>query len=100
MSGRIRRIVGMLRAVALLCVVAMPVSAAKPEGVFAPAGDIVISGICDFDVLVETIVNKEYATTHFDKAGNPTRTHVAGHLVQRISRVGGTTSLVLNVSAP
>jgi hypothetical protein len=79
---------------------AAPVSAAKPDRSFAPAGDIVISGICEFDVLVETIANKEYSTTFFDRSGNVTRTQVAGHLVERVSRIGGDTSIVLNVSGP
>src|SRR6186997_1172715 len=93
MSDRTRRITATLAALALLGIVAAPVSAAKPERVFAPAGDIVISGICAFDVLVETVVNKEYTTTHVDRAGNPTRTHVSGRLVQRISRIGSDSSI-------
>jgi hypothetical protein len=86
-------------AVAVLALAA-PVSAAKPDRSFAPAGDIVVSGICEFDVLIETVANNEYFTTFFDRSGNVTRMQVAGHLVQRTSRVGGDTSIVLNVSGP
>ena len=89
-----------LAAAAVVLALAAPVSAAKPERSFAPAGDIVISGICEFDVLVETIANNEYSTTFFDRSGNVTRTQVAGRLVERVSRIGGDTSIILNVSGP
>ena len=100
MAHRFGRIVGLGSAVILVLALAGPVAAAKPERAFAPADDIVVSGICAFDVLIETVVNKEYATTFFDQDGNVTRTQISGHLVQRVSRVGGDRAIVLNVSGP
>ena len=100
MSRRFGRASLILVAAASVLALAAPVSAAKPDRSFAPADDIVISGICEFDVLVETIANNEYYTTFVDRSGNVTRTQVAGRFVQRVSRIGSDTSVVLNVSGP
>jgi hypothetical protein len=41
--------------------------------VFLPAGDAVISGVCDFDLGITVLENNEYITTFFDQEGNVTR---------------------------
>jgi hypothetical protein len=87
-------------ALALVLVLASPVAAAKPDRSFAEAGDIVVSGYCDFDVIEHPLSNNEYFTTFFDGHGNVTRTHVAGRLVLELINVDSGDSIVINSSGP
>jgi hypothetical protein len=56
--------------------------------------------MCDFAVLAEVVVDNEYITTYFDKAGNPTRAHISGRLVVRLTNMETDASVVRNISGP
>lgn len=87
-------------ALALVVVLAAPVAAAKPDRSFAEAGDILVSGYCDFDVIEHPLSNKEYFTTFYDRDGNVRRSHVAGRLVLELINVESGRSIVVNASGP
>jgi len=89
-----------LTAALIAAVFAAPASAAKPDRSFADTGDIPVSGYCDFEVIEHPLVNKEYATTFFDKDGNVTRSQVNGHLVLELINVDSGASSVVNASGP
>ena len=87
-------------ALGLVLVLAAPVAAAKPDRSFADAGDILVSGYCDFDVIEHPVSNNEYFTTFVDRDGNITRSHVAGRLVLELINVDTGDSIVVNASGP
>ena len=62
-----RRTLATMAALALALAFAGPAAAAKPERVPVPQEVFVISGFCDFDVLVEALASKTYDTTFFDR---------------------------------
>jgi hypothetical protein len=87
-------------AVAFAFALAGPLAAAKPERVAVPQEDFVISGFCDFDVLVHPLASKTFNTTFFDRDGNPTREHGTGRLVVRMTNLDTGRSIDLNISGP
>jgi hypothetical protein len=98
---RLRRFgIGLALGAALLAVAAGPVAAAKPDRSFAEAGEVLITGFCEFDVVQTIVSNNEYNTTFFDRAGNVTRTQVNGRLVVGLTNVETGKSIVLNASGP
>jgi hypothetical protein len=100
MVGPLRR-VAIAFALVLLCLAAAPpVGAAKPDREFAPAADVLVSGLCDFDVLVEVLVNKEYTTAFYDRDGNVVRIHIAGRLVNRLTNTTTGEAIEVDVSGP
>jgi len=66
-----------------------------PEGIFLPAGTA-----CEFDLLAEFPVSRQYATTFFDAEGNPTRTQFNGALFVRLTNLEDDVSMVFNISGP
>ena len=100
MTRILRRTLAIMAAGALVLAIAGPAAAAKPERVPVPPQDFVISGFCDFDVLVETLASKTYNTTFFDRDGNVTRDLGTGHLVVRMTNVDTGRSIELNISGP
>ena len=68
-----------------------PVSAEPP---------ITLVGQCDFDVLLEDVINKEKITTFFDQEGNERFSLITGALKVRVTNLDTGTSKVLNVSGP
>jgi hypothetical protein len=100
MSRVIGRVLAVLSSVVLVLALAAPVAAAKPDRSFADTGDIPIEGYCAFDVIEHPLVNKEYATTFFDRAGDVTRSHVAGRLVLELINVDSAKSIVVEASGP
>jgi hypothetical protein len=87
-------------AAALILAAAAPASADKPLREPFPQGDIIISGSCDFDVLVHNVENKEFIKTYFDDDGNPTRQIVNGRLVVELTNLETRESIVYNTSGP
>jgi hypothetical protein len=87
-------------AAALILAAAAPASADKPLREPFPQGDIIISGSCDFDVLVHNVENKEFIKTYFDDDGNPTRQIVNGRLVSEVTNLETGESIVYNISGP
>jgi hypothetical protein len=88
-------------AAALILAAAAPASADKPLREPLPSEDFVLSGSCDFDVLVHTVENKEFIKTYFDDDGNPTRQIINGRLVVELTNLEKPgESIVYNVSGP
>jgi hypothetical protein len=87
-------------AAALILAVAAPASADKPLREPLPSEDFVISGSCDFDVLVHNVENKEFIKTYFDDDGNPTRQIINGRLVSELTNLETRESIVYNISGP
>jgi len=87
-------------ATALILAAAAPASAGKPLRELLPSEDFVISGSCDFDVLVHNVENKEFIKTYFDDDGNPTRQIVNGRLVSELTNLETRKSIVYNISGP
>jgi len=87
-------------AAALILAAAAPASAGKPLRELLPSEDFVISGSCDFDVLVHNVENKEFIKTYFDDDGNPTRQIVNGRLVSELTNLETRKSIVYNISGP
>lgn len=87
-------------AAALILAAAAPASADKPLREPFPAGDITISGSCDFDVFAHTVEDKAVSKTYFDDDGNPTRQIINGRLVVELTNLETGKSIVYNVSGP
>ncbi len=87
---------------AALSVMAAPALAAGPiREPFFPNEPFVINDSCDFPVLLEEIVNKEYGKTFLDTDGNPIRQIVSGRLTVRLTNVDEpNNSVVLKISGP
>jgi hypothetical protein len=68
--------------------------------VFLPAGDAVISGVCDFDLGITVLENNEYITTFFDQEGNVTRRLISGRFVVELRNEETDNSIVANISGP
>ncbi len=82
-------------------------------GIVSPAGAVppdrepvpteppfTLAGQCDFNVLFETITNREKITTFFDQAGNERFSLITGALKVRLTNLDTGTSKVLNISGP
>ena len=100
MTRVLRPSLATMLAAALVLAVAGPAAAAKPERVAVPQEDFVISGFCDFDVLVEPLASQTFNTMFFDRDGNPTRDHGTGRLVVRMTNIDSGRSIELNISDP
>jgi hypothetical protein len=87
-------------ATALILAAAAPASAGKPLRELLPSEDFVISGSCDFDVLIHNVENKEFIKTYFDDDGNPIRQIVNGRLVSELTNLETRKSIVYNISGP
>jgi hypothetical protein len=87
-------------ATALLLAAAAPASADKPLREPFPSEDFVLSGICDFDVSLHIVENKEFIKTYFDDDGNPTRQVINGRLVDELTNLETGESIIYNVSGP
>jgi hypothetical protein len=81
-----------------------PAAAARPtrepypfpeEGILLPAGDV-----CDFEVLLEAVVNQEYLIVFPADEEGRQRSIVSGRLVERVTNVATGESLTYNVSGP
>ncbi len=87
-------------AAALILAAAAPASADKPLREPFPSDDFVISGSCDFDVLIHNLENKEFIKSYFDDDGNLTRQIVNGRLVSELTNLETGKSIVYNISGP
>ena len=87
----------------MLIASAAPAAAAGPTREFLPAPEFIefaAGDLCDFPVRIDVLVNKEYGTTFFDAAGQPTRTLVSGRLILRLVNLDTSKSIVVNASGP
>jgi len=87
----------------MLAAVAAPVAATEPTREFLPAPefiDFAAGELCAFPLRIDILVNKEYGTTFFDAAGQPTRTIITGSLVLRLVNLDTSKSVVVNAGGP
>jgi hypothetical protein len=90
-----------LAAMAALALLTTPALAASPDRAFAPVPDeFVLDDVCPFPLVLRILVNREYAITFVDRAGEPTRMLVTGRLVVEAVRTDTGTSVVINASGP
>jgi hypothetical protein len=59
-----------------------------------------LSGVCSFDVLINTLADKEYGTTFVDQAGNPRVTLITGTDKVSLTNLSNGKSIGLNISGP
>ena len=88
---------------ALIMLLAGPVQTAaadQPVRQPLPLDPFMISGVCDFDVAVDILANKEVVTTFTDREGNVTEQLVTGVLKFRLTNIDTGESLDLNISGP
>lgn len=79
----------------------LPALAAKPfREHLPPNNDLVIEGVCEFDVLLHDVRNELVVTTFFDRDGNVTKQIGAGALVVELTNLDSGESLVANISGP
>ncbi len=76
------------------------VGANQPTRQFIPASPFTLSGVCSFDVHIDFLANKEYATILVDHAGNPTAILTTGVLKVSLTNLSNGKSLDLNISGP
>jgi hypothetical protein len=88
-------------AAALLCAVA-PASAVRPDRSPIPPGSATFPAVavCPFELVFETIEDRQVVTTFFDRDGNVTRQLFTGSLVVRLTNGETDASVELNVSGP
>ena len=86
----------------ILATVSIPsiASASKPLKEFFPASPATVEGACDFPVLVDPIINKEYIKSFFDEDGNLERQIVTGRFVTELTNLDSGESMTVNVSGP
>jgi hypothetical protein len=87
----------------MLMASAAPAAAAKPTREFLPAPEFIefaAGELCAFPVRIDVVLNREYGTTFFDAAGQPTHTIVTGSLILRIVNLDTSKSVVVNAGGP
>ncbi len=100
-SNSIRLTVAMLAMLAALLFSQVgTVEANRPTRQFIPASPFTLSGVCSFDVHIDFLANKEYATILVDHAGNPTAILTTGTLKVSLTNLSNGKSLDLNISGP
>ena len=73
----------------------------RPSRQFVPLPPfITLSGVCSFDVRIDPLGNKEYATVWVDHAGTPTTIITTGLLKVRLTNLQNSKSIDLNISGP
>src|SRR6266705_114364 len=73
----------------------------RPSRQFQPLPPfITLSGVCSFDVRIDPLGNKEYATVWVDHAGTPTTIITTGLLKVRLTNLQNSKSIDLNISGP
>lgn len=65
-----------------------------------PDEPFVLSGVCDFDVLLEDVFRKDHMTTFYDQAGNVRLQLLAGPIRVRLTNLDSGESLLLNIPGP
>jgi len=87
--------------IVLLAAARVPAAIAnQPIRQFVPAAPFTMSGVCAFDVLVDFLTNKEYATILLDRFGNPREILTTGALKVRLTNLSNGRSLDLNITGP
>ncbi len=80
---------------------AMPVAAASPTREYAPLPDLIEDTTsCGYLVDVTFPINREYALSFYDNAGNLIRIEITGHLVVTFTNPANHRSVTANISGP
>jgi hypothetical protein len=92
-------------AVLVLALSAPSAQALRPDRLRpGPAPDLVIEGVCDFDVLLHDAVNNILVRDYFDRDGNLVRESGAGRIIEEISRLDDqgepVETITVNISGP
>jgi hypothetical protein len=95
-----KRSIGLGMMVAAVVLASTPASAVKPDRVFVPSEDGIVSGVCPFDLGITVLEDNVHTTTFFDQDGNVTRLHSSGTLVVELSNEQTGDSMVANISGP
>jgi hypothetical protein len=96
-----RRIVVLLCAGVILVAAPAGAASARPTREYLPLPpQIVLEGVCPFDIVADILVNREYAITFSDANGDPVRTITTGSLVVRLTNAENDASEVYNISGP
>ena len=82
-----------------------PAQALRPDRFhMGLAPDLVIEGVCDFDVLSHDVVNQLVITDFFDQEGNLVRSSGSGLIIEQITRLDDqgepVRSITRNISGP
>ncbi|MEX1073085.1 MAG: hypothetical protein WED86_05240 [Chloroflexota bacterium] len=96
--SRILRIIGISLAGTVL--LASTAAAAKPDRYASNLEGFVLSGVCDFDIQLDILVDRAYETDFYDRNGNLVRSQYAGSIWIRLTNVDTDQSIVLNVGGP
>lgn len=96
-----RRYLSLVLATAALMLTTAPVLAVPPDRSAGGLEDFDISGLCEFDVRFEILVDRTRVTDFFDQDGNLVRTNYAGSILIRVTNLSDPdSSAVLNVGGP
>jgi hypothetical protein len=96
-----RRFLSPLLATAVLMLAAAPVLAVPPDRYASDLQDFELSGLCEFDVGFEILVDRFHATDFYDQDGNLVRTNYNGSIRIRVTNLSDPDTWVdLNVGGP
>jgi hypothetical protein len=96
-----RRFLSPLLATAALMLATAPVLAVPPDRYPGDLQDFEVSGLCEFDLGFEILVDRTRITDFYDQDGNLVRTNYAGSIWIRVTNLSDPeTSIVVNVGGP
>lgn len=95
-----RRLIPLVLAIAALVAFAAPAAAVKPDRYPLLYEDLVLEGLCTFDVGIEILVDRTMGTDFYDQDGNLRRTHYSGSLWIRATNLETSAAVDLQISGP
>jgi hypothetical protein len=101
-----RRLVATFAIVGIVLALSAPAAQALRPDRFQPGPnpDLVVEGVCDFDVLFHDVVNQLVVTDFFDAQGNLVRESGTGLIIEEISRLDDqgepVATITRNISGP
>jgi hypothetical protein len=96
--SRILRVIGITLVATML--LASTAAAAKPDRYPSNLEGFVLTGICDFDIQLDILVDRAHAIDFYDRDGNLVRTVYYGSIWIRMTNVETDESVVMNVGGP
>jgi hypothetical protein len=95
-----RRLIPLVLALGALVALAAPAAAVKPDRYATPYDDLLLEGLCTFDVHIEITLDRAHAIDFYDQDGNLVRTVFSGSLGIRVTNVDTEAAVDLNVGGP